>query len=154
MKIAVGCDHAGFPLKAPAIAELKSLGHEVLDKGTDSTEAVDYPEYAQAVAEAVMRGDADRGLLLCGSGVGACVAANKVPGVRAATCHDTYSAHQGVEDDDANVLCIGARVVGENLALEIIRAWDGARFSEAERHKRRLGKVNAIEAKYQRKPAG
>ncbi|MCH7697403.1 MAG: ribose 5-phosphate isomerase B [Chloroflexi bacterium] len=153
MKIAVGCDHAGFPLKAPAIAELKSLGHEVLDKGTDSTEAVDYPEYAQAVAEAVMRGDADRGLLLCGSGVGACVAANKVPGVRAATCHDTYSAHQGVEHDDANVLCLGARVVGEKLALEIIRAWAGARFSGAERHKRRLGKVNAIEAKYQRKPS-
>ena len=153
MKIAVGCDHAGFPLKAPAIAELKSLGHEVLDKGTDSTEAVDYPDYAQAVAEAVMRGDADRGLLLCGSGVGACVAANKVPGVRAATCHDTYSAHQGVEHDDANVLCLGARVLGEKLALEIIRAWAGARFSGAERHKRRLGKVNAIEAKYQRKPS-
>ena len=152
MRIAVGTDHAGFPLKAPAIAELKSLGHEVLDKGTDSTEAVDYPDYAQAVAEAVMRGEADRGLLLCGSGVGACVAANKVPGVRAATCHDTYSAHQGVEHDDANVLCLGARVVAENLALEIIRAWDGARFSNAERHKRRLGKLNAIEAKYQRKP--
>ncbi len=152
MRIAVGADHAGFPLKAPAIAELKSLGHEVLDKGTDSTEAVDYPDYAQAVAEAIMRGEADRGLLLCGSGVGACVAANKVPGVRAATCHDTFSAHQGVEDDDANVLCLGARVVGENLALEIIRAWDAARFSNAERHQRRLGKVNAIEAKYQRKP--
>lgn len=100
-----------------------------------------------------MRGDADRGLLLCGSGVGACVAANKVPGVRAATCHDTYSAHQGVEHDDANVLCLGARVLGEKLALEIIRAWAGARFSGAERHKRRLGKVNAIEAKYQRKPS-
>ncbi len=150
MRIAVGTDHAGFPLKAPAIAELNSLGHEVLDKGTDSTEAVDYPGSAQAVAEAVMRGEADRGLLLCGSGVGACVAANKVPGVRAATCHDTYSAHQGVEHDDANVLCLGARVVGENLALEIIRAWDSARFSNAERHKRRLGKLNAIEAKYQR----
>ena len=153
MRIAVGTDHAGFPLKAPAIAELKALGHEVLDKGTDSTEAVDYPDFAQAVAEAVMRGEADRGLLLCGSGVGASVVANKVPGVRAATCHDTYSAHQGVEHDDANVLCLGARVVGENLALEIIRAWDGARFSEEERHKRRLGKVNAIEAKYQRKPS-
>lgn len=153
MRIAVGTDHAGFPLKAPAIAELKSLGHEVLDKGTDSTEAVDYPDYAQAVAEAVMRGEADRGLLLCGSGVGACVAANKVPGVRAATCHDTFSAHQGVEDDDANVLCIGARVVGENLALEIIRAWGAARFSNAERHQRRLTKLNAIEAKYQRKPS-
>ncbi len=101
-----------------------------------------------------MRGDADRGLILCGSGVGACVAANKVPGVRAATCHDTFSAHQGVEDDDANVLCMGARVVGENLALEIIRAWDGARFSNAERHQRRLAKVKALEAQYQRKPTG
>ncbi len=153
MRIAVGTDHAGFSLKASTIAELESLGHEVLDLGTDSTDAVDYPDYAQAVGEAIMRGEADRGVVLCGSGVGGCVAANKVPGVRAATCHDTFSAHQGVEDDDANVLCIGARVVGENLALEIIRAWDSARFSNAERHKRRVGKVNAIEAKYLREPS-
>ena len=151
MRVAVGADHAGFPLKAPAIAELKSLGNDVQDLGTDSTEAVDYPDYAQAVAEAVMRGDADRGLLLCGSGVGACVAANKVPGVRAATCHDTFSAHQGVEDDDVNVLCLGARVIGEQLATEVIRAWVQARFSNAERHQRRLGKVKAIEAMYLRK---
>jgi ribose 5-phosphate isomerase B len=152
MKIAVGTDHAGFSLKALTIAELKSLGHEVLDLGTDSEESVDYPDYAQKVAEAVMRGEAERGVVLCGSGVGGCVAANKVPGVRAATCHDTFSAHQGVEDDDVNVLCLGARVVGEQLALEIIRAWDKARFSNAERHQRRLGKVNAIEAKYSNKP--
>ena len=151
MRIAVGTDHAGFPLKAPAIAELESLGHEVLDLGTDSTEAVDYPDYAQAVGEAIMRGEAERGLLLCGSGVGACVAANKVPGVRAATCHDTFSAHQGVEDDDVNVLCLGARVIGEQLATEVIRAWVQARFSNAERHQRRLGKVKAIEAMYLRK---
>ena len=151
MRIAVGTDHAGFPLKEPAIAELESLGHEVLDLGTDSTKAVDYPDYAQAVGEAVMRGEAERGLLLCGSGVGACVAANKVPGVRAATCHDTFSAHQGVEDDDVNVLCLGARVIGEELAIEVIRAWVQARFSNAERHKRRLGKVKAIEAQYLRK---
>ena len=151
MRIAVGTDHAGFPLKEPAIAELESLGHEVLDLGTDSTEAVDYPDYAQAVGEAIMRGEAERGLLLCGSGVGACVAANKVPGVRAATCHDTFSAHQGVEDDDVNVLCLGARVIGEQLAIEVIRAWVQARFSNAERHKRRLGKVKAIEAQYLRK---
>ena len=98
-----------------------------------------------------MRGEAERGLLLCGSGVGACVAANKVPGVRAATCHDTFSAHQGVEDDDVNVLCLGARVIGEQLAIEVIRAWVQARFSNAERHKRRLGKVKAIEAQYLRK---
>ena len=151
MRIAVGTDHAGFPLKEPAIAELESLGHEVLDLGTNSTEAVDYPDYAQAVGEAIMRGEAERGLLLCGSGVGACVAANKVPGVRAATCHDTFSAHQGVEDDDVNVLCLGARVIGEQLAIEVIRAWVQARFSNAERHKRRLGKVKAIEAQYLRK---
>ncbi len=152
MRIAVGTDHAGYPLKALTIAELKSLGHEVLDLGTDSTEAVDYPDYAQAVGEAIMRGEADRGVVLCGSGVGGCVAANKVPGVRAATCHDTFSAHQGVEDDDVNVLCLGARVIGEQLAIEIIRAWVQARFSNAERHQRRLAKVKAIEAQYLREP--
>ncbi len=150
MRIAVGCDHAGFPLKAPAIAELERLGHEVLDLGTDSGQPVDYPDYAQAVAEAVMRGEAERGLIICGSGVGASVAANKVPGVRAATCHDTFSARQGVEDDDMNVLSLGARVIGEQLALDVIRAWDAARFSGFERHQRRLGKVKAIEAKYLR----
>ncbi len=151
MRIAVGTDHAGYSLKAPTIAELKSLGHEVLDLGTDSTEAVDYPDYAQAVGEAIMRGEAERGVVLCGSGVGGCVAANKVPGVRAATCHDTFSAHQGVEDDDVNVLCLGARVIGEQLAVEIVRAWVQARFSNAERHQRRLAKVKAIEAQYLRK---
>lgn len=151
MRVAVGCDHAGFPLKGPAIEELRRLGHQVADLGTDSSEPVDYPDSAQAVAEAVMRGEADRGLLLCGSGVGACVAANKVPGVRAATCHDTYSAHQGVEHDDVNVLCLGARVVGEELALEILRSFFGATFSNAERHARRLAKVNSIEARYQRR---
>jgi ribose 5-phosphate isomerase B len=151
MRIAVGCDHAGFPLKAIAIEELRRLGHEVIDLGTDSTEAVDYPDYAQAVAEAIMRGEADRGLLLCGSGVGAGVAANKVPGVRAATCHDTFSARQGVEDDDMNVLCLGARVIGPALAVEVIRAWQSATFSKAERHVRRLSKVNTLEVKYQRR---
>jgi ribose 5-phosphate isomerase B len=151
MRIAVGCDHAGFPLKAAATGELQRLGDEVIDLGTDSEQAVDYPDYAQAVAEAVMRGEADRGLLICGSGVGAAVAANKVPGVRAATCHDTFSARQGVEDDDMNVLCLGARVIGDQLAIEIVRAWESARFSNAERHARRLGKVNALEAKYLRR---
>jgi ribose 5-phosphate isomerase B len=153
MRVAIGCDHAGFPLKEPAVNELRQLGHEVVDFGTNSSEAVDYPDYSQAVGEAVMRGEVDRGLLLCGSGVGACVAANKVRGVRAGTCHDTFSAHQGVEDDDMNVLCLGARVVGPQLALEIIRAFLGAKFSNAERHVRRLGKLNAIEARYQRRDA-
>ena len=150
MRIAVGADHAGFPLKAPVIEELRALGHEVLDLGTDSTEAVDYPDYAQAVGEAVMRGEADRGVLVCGSGVGASVAANKIPGVRAATCHDTFSARQGVEDDDMNVLSMGARVVGERLAMEIVKAWAGAVFSNEERHVRRLAKVKALEKRYQR----
>lgn len=153
MRIAVGCDHAGFRLKAPAVRELKRLGHDVIDLGTNSDAAVDYPDFAQAVGEAVMRHEADRGLLICGSGVGACVAANKIPGVRAATCHDTFSAHQGVQDDDMNVLSLGARVIGEQLALEVIRSWLGATFSGLERHQRRLDKVKAIEARYQRDPS-
>ncbi len=153
MRIAVGCDHAGFPLKGPAIEEMRRLGHDVTDLGTNGTDAADYPDYAQAVAEAVMRGEVDRGLLICGSGVGAAVAANKVPGVRAATCHDTYSAHQGVEHDDMNVLSLGARVVGGALALEVIRAFLAATFSNEERHARRLAKVNALEARYQRRDA-
>src|SRR3970040_2163630 len=134
MRIAFGCDHAGFALKGPAVAELRRLGHEVIDFGTNSDAAVDYPDFARAVGEAVMGGEADRGLLICGSGVGASVAANKIPGVRAATCHDTFSARQGVEDDDMNVLCLGARVIGAQLARELVRAFMAARFSEAERH--------------------
>ncbi len=150
MRIAVGCDHAGFPLKGPTTAEARRLGHEVIDLGTHGADAVDYPDFAEAVANAVARGDADRGLLICGSGVGASIAANKVSGVRAATCHDTYSAHQGVEHDDMNVLSLGARVIGEELALEIIRSFLGASFSGDERHVRRLAKVIAIEARHQR----
>ncbi len=133
------------------MAEVERLGHQTLDLGTDSEEPVDYPDFAQAVAEAVMRGEADRGLLLCGSGVGASVAANKVPGVRAAVCHDTFSAHQGVEDDDMNVLCFGARVIGPRLATEVIRAWLAAVFSNEERHVRRLRKVMALEERYLRR---
>lgn len=151
MRIAVGCDHAGFPLKEPAVREMRRLGHDVVDLGTNSSDAVDYPDYAQAVAEAVMRGEAERGLMICGSGVGATVVANKVPGVRAATCHDTYSAHQGVEHDDMNMLSLGARVVGEALALEIIGSFLGATFSNEERHVRRLAKINALEALYRRR---
>ncbi|MEX2159667.1 MAG: ribose 5-phosphate isomerase B [Dehalococcoidia bacterium] len=152
MRIAVGCDHAGFPLKAAVVGELERLGDDVIDLGTNNTDAVDYPDYAQAVAEAVVDGRAERGVLLCGSGVGASVAANKVPGVRAAVCHDTFSARQGVEDDDMNVLCLGARVIGAELALDVVRAWERARFSNEERHARRLKKVMALEERYQRRP--
>lgn len=145
MRFAVATDHAGFPLKQIVIDELRRLGHDVQDLGTHSTEAVDYPDIAEALALAVQRGDADRGIVLCGSGVGASVAANKVAGVRSAVCHDTYSAHQGVEHDDMNVLAIGARIVGPELAIELVRAFAGARFSGDDRHVRRLNKLLAIE---------
>lgn len=148
MRIAVGCDHAGFPLKSTVLEELERLGHEVVDLGTNSEDAVDYPDFARAVGEAVMRGEADRGVVICGSGVGASVATNKIPGVRAAVCHDTFSARQGVEDDDMNVLCLGARIIGPLLAIDIVRAWQAATFSNAERHLRRLNKVKAIEKQY------
>ncbi len=145
MRIAVGCDHAGFPLKAGVIELLQRLGHSVEDVGTDSTEPVDYPDFARAVATSVASGRSERGIVLCGSGVGASVAATKVPGVRASMCHDTFSARQGVEDDDMNVLCLGARVIGPALAEELVRAFVNAKFSGAERHIRRLEKVNGIE---------
>jgi ribose 5-phosphate isomerase B len=145
VKIAVGCDHAGFPLKERVIALLRQLGHSVEDLGTNSTDPVDYPDFARAVATAVVSGRCERGVVLCGSGVGASVAAAKVPGVRAAMCHDTFSARQGVEDDDMNVISLGARVIGPSLAAEVIRAFTSAKFSGAERHVRRLAKINAIE---------
>jgi ribose 5-phosphate isomerase B len=148
MRIAVATDHAGFPLKQPIIDELRQLGHDTLDLGTNSEAPVDYPDYAEAAGNAVRSGRADRSVLICGSGVGASVAANKVPGIRAAVCHDTYSAHQGVEHDDMNVLTLGARVIGPALALELVAAFVGARFSGEERHVRRLDKVLAIEARY------
>lgn len=148
MKIAIGADHAGFPLKAAVVERLKAKGHEVTDLGTHSEAAVDYPDFAHAVASAVAEGRAERGVMLCGSGVGATVAVNKVPGVRGALCHDTFSARQGVEDDDVNVLCLGARVVGVSLALEVLDAWVAARFSNAERHARRRDKVIALERRY------
>ena len=148
MRIAVGVDHAGFPLKGGLLELLGAAGHDTLDLGTDSAEPVDYPDYAKAVGEAVAAGRAERGLLVCGSGIGASVAANKIPGVRAGLSHDTYSAHQGVEHDDMNVLCLGARVIGSELAAEILRAWLGASFSGEERHVRRLGKLQAIEDQY------
>ncbi|HJS08870.1 MAG TPA: ribose 5-phosphate isomerase B [Pirellulales bacterium] len=145
MRIVIGCDHAGFPVKAALIEEIKRAGHEVDDVGAFDEQPSDYPDYARAVAERIASLRAERGVLICGSGVGASVAANKVPRVRAALCHDTFSARQGVEDDDLNVLCLGARVIGPELAKEILLAFLKARFSHAERHARRLGKIKAIE---------
>ena len=148
MRYAVACDHAGFPLKETVVAELKSLGNDVLDLGTDSLEAVDYPDFAAAAAEAVSEKRVERAVVVCGSGVGASVVVNKIPGVRGALCHDSFSARQGVEDDDMNVLCLGARIIGPELAKEAIRAFEGARFSGLERHVRRSDKIDAIEARY------
>ncbi len=146
MRVCVGSDHAGFQLKEIVRKYLAGLGHEVLDLGTTSTDPVDYPDYAEAIAKAVRDGRAERGVLICGSGVGASVAANKFPAIRAGLCHDTYSAHQGVEHDDMNVLCLGARVIGIEVAVECCRAFLGATFSEEPRHRRRVGKTLAIEA--------
>ena len=146
MIVAIGADHAGFALKGVVAEAIAQAGHEVLDLGPDHViPGDDYPDYAAAVAQAIVSGRAERGVLVCGSGVGASVAANKVAGVRAALCHDTFSAHQGVEDDSMNVLCLGARVVGPALAAELVRTYLGASFSGAERHARRLAKVIAME---------
>jgi ribose 5-phosphate isomerase B len=152
MNVAVATDHAGFPLKADVIAELQKLGHQVTDLGTYSTAPVDYPDYAKAVAHAVLSGAAGRAVLVCGSGAGACVAANKFRGIRAATCHDSFSARQCVEDDDVNVLCLGARVIGPLLAVDLVKEYIGAHFSGAERHKRRLLKVAGFEAEFGTEP--
>ena len=145
MRVGIGCDHAGFPLKQEVAEVAASLGHTVEDFGTFSTAPADYPIYARKVAEAVISGRCERGIVICGSGVGANVAANKIRGVRAALVADTYSAHQSREHDDCNVLCLGARVVGYELALEIMRAFVAARFTGEERHRRRLAKVDEIE---------
>ena len=153
MRIAIAADHAGFPLKQEMASWLRSVGHDVADLGTDSTEPVDYPDYAEALAQRVLEGKAERGVLICGSGVGASVAVNKVPGIRAGLCHDTYSAHQGVEHDDMNVLVLGARVIGVELARELVRAFLGAVFSREARHVRRVGKIRAIEERYSAIPA-
>jgi RpiB/LacA/LacB family sugar-phosphate isomerase len=145
MKIGVAVDHAGFPLKARVIEVVQRLGHEVLDLGTNSTDPVDYPDYAKALGEAVIAAQVERGVLLCGSGVGASVAACKLKGIRAAVCHDTYSAHQGVEHDDMNILVMGARIIGPELVPELVTAFLGARFSHEARHVRRLAKIAAME---------
>lgn len=148
MRVAVGADHAGYRYKEMLAELLRELGHEVLDLGTNSAESVDYPDYARAVAEAVAGGRAERGLLVCGSAVGVSVAANKVPGVRAGVCHDCYSAAQGVEHDDMNVLCLGERIIGVELARALLRAFMAAEFTGAPRHRRRLEKVRDIERDY------
>lgn len=146
MKIAVAADHAGFPLKDRVLDAVRKAGHEIVDLGTYSTDPVDYPDYARAVGESIQQGRAERAVLLCGSGVGACVAANKMTGIRGGVCHDIYSAHQGVEHDDMNVLCLGARIIGPELIPELVTAFLGAQFTGEERHVRRLRKIAAIEA--------
>jgi ribose 5-phosphate isomerase B len=147
MQIAVASDHAGFSLKQTVLTFLRGLGHTVDDLGTYDTKSVDYPDFAQAVADAILSQRAERAVLICGSGVGASVAANKFRGIRAGLCHDTYSAHQGVEHDHMNVLVLGSRVIGEALAHELVGAFVGAKQSQEERHLRRLAKIEAIEAK-------
>ena len=148
MRIAIGADHAGLDLKAPLLESVESAGHQVVDVGAHSYDANDdFPDFARLVGDAVASNEVERGVLVCGSGVGASVAANKVVGVRAAVCHDTYSAHQGVEHDDMNVLCIGARIVGEALAGELVAAFLGATFMDEGKYRRRLDKVLQIEAR-------
>ena len=150
MKLAISSDHAGFPLKEEVRAYLAKAGHEVVDLGAYDTEPSDYPDFAEKVGHALKQGVAPRGILICGSGVGVCIAANKIPGIRAGICHDTYSGHQGVEHDDMNVLVLGARIIGPALAFEVVEAFIGARFIvNEERFTRRYNKVMAIEAKYQ-----
>jgi ribose 5-phosphate isomerase B len=147
MKIVIGSDHAGFALKNSAGDLLRSLGHQVLDVGAFNENPSDYPDFAEAVGRAVLDGRAERGVLICGSGVGASVAANKLIGIRAAVCHDTYSAHQGVEHDDMNVLVLGSRVIGVKLAEDLVKAFLGAKFTNEERHVRRIAKIRALEAR-------
>jgi ribose 5-phosphate isomerase B len=150
MRIAIGSDHAGFELKGHLIAFLRELGYQIVDVGTHSTDPVDYPDFAEAVGLALRGGQADRGVLICCSGVGTSVAATKIPGIRAGLCHDTYSAHQGVEHDDMNVLVLGSCVVGLELAKELVRAFVGAEFTGEDRHCRRLEKIRVLEARYSR----
>jgi ribose 5-phosphate isomerase B len=146
MIVAVATDHAGFPLKPAVLKAVRDAGHEPLDLGTDSPVSVDYPDYAEKLGVAILSGRAERGVLICGSGVGICIAASKIKGIYPAICHDTYSAHQGVEHDGMNVLCLGGRVIGEELATEIVKAFLRANFVHEERHIRRTGKVRKIEA--------
>jgi len=148
MKIAVASDHAGFSLKKEILGALSNVQYQVVDLGTDGPEPVDYPDFAVAVGKSIRSGQSDRCILICGSGVGASIAANRMPGVRAGLCHDTYSAHQGVEHDDMNVLVLGARVIGPQLAMELVKTFLTAKFTGEERHVRRLEKVKEIETHY------
>jgi RpiB/LacA/LacB family sugar-phosphate isomerase len=149
MKIVIGADHGGFSLKSVIAQFISDKGHEVLDVGAFTADPLDdYPDFARGVAETILAGGAERGVLICGSGVGASIAANKFHGIRAALCHDSFSAHQGVEDDNMNILCLGARVIGEELARELVSFFLGAQFSGADRHVRRMGKVAAIEKEF------
>jgi ribose 5-phosphate isomerase B len=148
MRIALAADHAGYLLKDELKARLSAHGHEVMDLGTDSPAPVDYPDSAEAVAAAIRARQAERGIIVCGSGAGVSIAANKFPGIRAAVCHDTYTAHQAVEHDDMNVLCLGARVIGGALALDLANAFLGARYAGEERFQRRLDKVMRIEERF------
>jgi RpiB/LacA/LacB family sugar-phosphate isomerase len=147
MKVVIGADHAGFRLKNAMGDVIRSLGHTVLDVGAFNENPSDYPDYAEAVGRAILDGKAERGVLICGSGVGASVAANKLAGIRAGVCHDTYSGHQGVEHDNMNVLVMGSRIIGEKAAEDVVRAFLPAKFTNEERHVRRLAKVHAIEEK-------
>jgi RpiB/LacA/LacB family sugar-phosphate isomerase len=148
MKIALAADHAGFEMKRDLAGKLAKDGHDVLDLGTDTAAAVDYPDYAEAVASVLRDGQAERGILVCGSGAGASIAANKFPGIRAAVVQDVYTAHQAVEHDDMNVLCLGSRVIGPNLAREIVDAFLKATFTGEERHLRRLAKIHDFESRF------
>ena len=148
MTIVIGSDHAGVELKSDIIPHLEHLGYSVLNVGTDTTDAVDYPDYAEKVGNAVLAGKAERGILICGSGVGASVAVNKLPGIRGGLCHDVYSAHQGVEHDNMNILVLGSRVIGTATAQELIHAFLNANFTGEERHVRRLAKIDLLEAKF------
>lgn len=151
MRIAVASDHAGFPLKAAIVDELRKLGVEANDLGPYDAASVDFPDFAARVGRAIQNGEAERGILLCGSGVGVCIAANKLHGIRAAITHDTYSAHQGVEHDGMNVMCLGARIIGEALARELVQSFVGAEFQQEDRFLRRVGKIDALESTGQAK---
>ena len=148
MKIVIGSDHAGFALKNSAGDLLRSLGHQVLDVGAFNENPSDYPDFAEAVGRAILDRKAERGVLICGSGVGASVAANKLTGIRAAVCHDSYSAHQGVEHDDMNVLVLGSRIIGVKLAEDLVKAYLAAKFTNEDRHVRRLAKIKTLESKF------
>lgn len=145
MKIAFGSDHAGFPLKGTLMKGVRAMGHEVTDYGSYDPEPVDFPDITKLVANAVLNGDAEKGILVCGTGVGACIAANKIPGIRASVCHDIYTAHQCVEHDDVNVMCLGAQVIGHSVAIELIEAFLSAQFSTAEEFRRRVDKLHEMD---------